>query len=336
MADLICKNCGGSIYIQTETNQLICDSCGATQSVNDAFFGKQAEPIFNSNSIPEDTLKEYQKALARLERVQSENGLIATAEMFENLNGVLNSEFLAKECRNRSALLKKERLYTTALAEIESREPEKTRYAITLLESIGGYKDADSILAECRRNLPDLEREYKQRQEEQAALRLKEAQERERLAKKRKQHMAFLGLMAIALVGAIIWIYNAVYSSSNVKISITPDEDHYVTTKYGDSVFNYDVKIKNNSFFDISGLHADIYFEEPNGNVLIDTNLNIGNFGSTFSTAVRSRKSSEYNWSVSVSSEDTAQKLYQYDFDRLDVQIKIKEISFRNGKKKTY
>ncbi len=336
MADLRCKNCGGSIYIDDKTNQFICDSCGASQSLNDAFSKEYTDPIFDQSSIPEEMLKEYRKALARMERAQTENALIATAEMFEKIPEILNSEYLAKECRSRAKLMQKERLYSTGITEMDSREPERIEYAISLFETISGYKDADSRLDECKRILPEIIREYEKYQKEQAKIRLKEQQEREKQAKKRRRQRIRLSLFAASVIAAIIFVYSAIYSSSNVKISITPDEDGYVTTKYSSYVFNYDVKIKNNSFFDISGIHADIYFEEPNGNILIDTNLNIGNYGSTSSTAVRSHKSSEYNWSVSVSSDDTAQKLYDYDFKKLDVKIKIKEISFTNGKKKNY
>lgn len=336
MSDLKCKNCGGNIYINDTTNQFICDSCGASQSLNDAFSKEFTDAIFDQSTIPEEKLREYHKALARMERVQSENGLLATAEMFEKIPDILNSEFLAKECRNRSALLKKERLYSTAAEEFESKEPERVKYAISLLETIVGYKDTNARLEEYKRLLPEIEHEYEEHQKEQAKIRLKEHQERERLAKKRKRQRIRLALIAAALIAAIAWFYSAIYSSSNVKISILPNENGYVTTKYSSYVFNYDVNIKNNSFFDISGIHADIYFEEPNGNILIDTNLNIGNYGSTSTTAVRSHKSTEYNWSVSVSSEDIAQKLSEYDFKKLDVKIKIKEISFTNGKKKSY
>ena len=271
-----------------------------------------------------------------MERAQTENALIATAEMFENISEILNSEFLAKECRNKAGLMKKERLYSTGIEEMNSKDPQRIEYAISLFSTIPGYKDADLHLDECKRMLPEVQREYEEYQKEQEKLRLKEQQEQKRLARIRKRRNIRLMLLVTAIIAAILLIRSAIYSSSNLKISIKPDEDEYVGTKYSSYVFNYDVKIKNNSIFDVSGLHADIYFEEPNGNVLVDTNLNIGNLGSTSTTAVRSHKSVEYTWSVSIPSDSTAEKLYNYDFNDLDVKIKIKKISFTNGKIKEY
>ncbi len=336
MADLKCKNCGGSIYIDNATNQFICDSCGASQSLSEALSKEYTEPIYDEQSIPEEAMQQYRKAVLRMERAQTENALIATAEMFDNISDVLNAEFLAKECRNKAGLMKKERLYTTGMEEMNSREPERVEYAISLFATISGYKDADLRLDECKRLLPEVQREFEEYQKEQARIHVKEQQELERQAKKRKRRNIRLAFITAVIIAAILLIRSAIYSDNNLKISIQPDKDAYVETKYSSYVFNYDVKIKNKGILDISGIHADIYFEEPNGTVLIDTNLNIGNLGSTSTTAVRSHKSAEYTWSVSVSSDSKAEKLYNYDFDDLDIKIKIKEISFTNGKIKSY
>ena len=123
---------------------------------------------------------------------------------------------------------------------------------------------------------------------------------------------------------------------SNIQITVTPSRDNYVTQKYGDHVFNYDVRIKNNSPFDVTAIEASVYFEEADGNVLIDTSFNAGNTIYQSNPVVRGKKSSEYTWSVTVPSENKAATLYNYDFDELNVKIKIKKLRYGEGKVRSY
>ncbi len=325
MSALKCKNCGGDLFLDDATQKLTCDSCGASQSLNSLASGT----IFDEESASAAEINTYRRAMELLGTADTEKSLLMVAELFESVAHLFNASQLAEECRGRSALLRQERYYRQALTAMESDDPKQVRKALEIFEDLQNYKDSAEKISESKRRLEQVTEQYELRQKAEEAARLK------RVQKKQQQIKCFLMFTASIVILVFLgswWLHRP----SNIKITITPDSDNYVTTKYNDYVFNYDVKIKNKSPLDVTAIEAEVYFEEPDGNVLIDADFNAGSTFYQSNPVARGKKSSEYTWSVTVSSKSKAETLYQYDFDDLKVKIKIKKLRYGEEKVRSY
>jgi len=138
---------------------------------------------------------------------------------------------------------------------------------------------------------------------------------------------ALIALSVIFLIGRI-----QAYSRSNIKITMSPDAENYLTESYNKYVFHYDVNVKNKGLFAVNYIAGEVIIEKDN-EVLVDTTFY---FSSSSGALVRAKKHRKFGWELSVQSYDTARMLFLTDFDDLDVKIKITEITYKNGKTKTY
>lgn len=329
MADLKCKNCGGSITFDSSSKTLTCEFCGATQTFSDLLVNKETEFIFDQDSATNAVLNTYRQAVTMMERAQTERSFIIAAELFEEVPALFNAEYLAQECRGKAELIKKEQIYQTALLSMKTILPEPLEHAEKLFESIPNYKDAAAQIDRCRGLMPQAQ--------QNAALKEKEERQREikeqRIIKKRKKKRFFILSCILFLCLGIFLFGKSLYSRNNIKIIVSPVDDAYLTTDYNDYTFHYDVEIKNNSFFDITALNAEIYFENPNDKVLIDANLNLYNYSIP---VVRAKKSTNITWSITMQSQANASELYNSDFEDLDINIDITNITFKDGKRIQY
>ncbi len=312
---ICCKNCGGQLRALIESNRIVCDSCGASQPLTGAADSQSA--ICSGRDAA--TLLAYQRAVHKMNTAQSEEEFRLAATMFGRLGDTLDAALLETQCSARAVEMHDEAQYQQALAAMNSDDPARIRQAKASLEAMPHYKDALSKAAQCQ---PLLEAAKKHDAEKQQA----EQRRREEL-KKRK------GCIAIAVAAVIVLILlirASVYSSSNVKITLTP-ADNYLTARYNSYVFTYDAEIKNKGFLDIRQLQGTVLFEDGR-TVVVDTSIG---FYNSSSSVVRGKKTSHYTWELTVQSEDIAQILYE-DFDDLKIKIDIDEIVYTNGKRKTY
>lgn len=322
---LTCKNCGGNISLDPEANLIICDFCGANQPLN----AVSDTIIFNETEGSVAQLNAYQQALAHLAAADTAEALSKTQKEFERLGKLFDAAQLAAECRERVTLLRTEQAYQKAVLDMQSDNPNRIKSAIVTFEQLGNYKESAIKLADCKPLL------------EQAQAKLdQQLQQIERDCEKRKirrnRHKRFILFSFITILAVVLLVHHTNHTPANIKISVSPNGENYVTEKYNDYVFNYDVKIKNKSSLDLTAIQAEIYFEEPDGNVLLDADFNAGSIISSSNPVVRSKKSSTYTWSVTVSSKSTAKELYQYDFEKLKVKVKIKKLRYENGKVQSY
>ena len=51
---LTCKNCGGNISLDVNSNLIICDSCGAQQTLTNALADESENFIYDEDDIPDD------------------------------------------------------------------------------------------------------------------------------------------------------------------------------------------------------------------------------------------------------------------------------------------
>ncbi len=322
---LQCKNCGGSIYLNDQTKKLICDSCGASQDLNLL----SSEMIFDGEDAPVAQINAYQRAITLLSSADTEKSLFMVADLFRSAGDLFNAPQLADECRARAELLKKDRYYHQALDWMQSDEPNQIQKAIEIFEDLQGYKDSGLKITEAKKWLEEAVIHSEQRRKKEEAAKKKMA------ARKRKNQKRLL-LFTVMILVAVLWGNWSLHRPSNVKLSFSPSRDNYVTMKFNDYVFTYDVAIKNKSPLDVTAIEAEVYFEEPDGTILIDADFNAGSTFYQSKPVVRGKKSNHYTWSVTVSSKSTAETLNQYNFDDLKVKIKIKTLRYGEEKVRHY
>lgn len=327
---LTCKNCGGNISL--DSNLIICDSCGAKQSLNEVLASEAVNLIYNDDELSQASLNTYKRALSMMSTARTESSFIFAAGVFEEIPDVFNANALAKECREKAEVFKAERIYNSAVIDMKSDDPIRIEGAIQAFKSLGEYKDSVAKIDECIPlfNIANETHQEKLRAAEEQ--RVKEEKQKRMQAKKNKFIGKLISLAALAVAAILVFGYFSIYSSSNIKISLSPDIESYLTEGYNKYVFCYDAKIENNGFLDVSAIEGEIIIEKDN-EVLVDTTMSFYNYSSA---VVRSKKSSKFTWELTVYSYDTALALYETDFDNLDVKIDITGITYTNGKTKTY
>jgi hypothetical protein len=118
-----------------------------------------------------------------MNRVSSREGYLEVAEMFKKLGDHRDSKERLTLCLTKAEESRKEALYSRAIR--EKGKGNVTGYvgAISLFESISGYKDANEQCAECQKLLSEIRQQTMaeisvERHRELAAIQLKEAAER--------------------------------------------------------------------------------------------------------------------------------------------------------------
>lgn len=329
---LTCKNCGGNISLDANSNLIICDSCGAQQTLTNVLADESENFIYNEDELSRSSLNTYKRALSMMSSARTESSFIFAAGVFEEIPDVFNANALAKECRDKAELFKAERIYNSAVIDMKSDDPVRIEGAIQAFKSLGEYKESVAKIDECIPLLEVAQTTYQEKLRVAEEERVKEEKQKYLRAKKNK----FIGkLISVALVAVTVILvigYFRAYSSSNIKISLSPNTESYLTEGYNKYVFCYDAKIENDGFLDVSAIEGEIIIEKDN-EVLVDTTMSFYNYSSA---VVRSKKSSKFTWELTVYSYDTALALYGTDFDNLDIKINITSITYTNGKTKTY
>ena len=135
---LICKNCGGSIALDENGTNLICECCGTREPLSAVLNGSG----YNGDETAQGSLEVYRYALKIMSSAKTENAFLMAAEEFDEIPEILNSTLLAEECRQKADLLRKERTYNGALIDMNSDEPAKIELAMSYFKGLGDYKDS--------------------------------------------------------------------------------------------------------------------------------------------------------------------------------------------------
>ena len=332
MVALTCKNCGGNISLDANSNLIICDSCGAQQTLTNVLADESENFIYNEDELSRGSLNTYKRALSMMASARTESSFIFAAGVFEEIPNVLNANALAMECREKAELFKRERIYNSAVIDMKSDDPARIEGAIQAFKSLGEYKDSVDKIDECLPLLSVAQVNHQEKLRIAEEQRVKEEKQKRMQAKRNKFIGKLISLAALAVATILIFGYFSIYSSSNIKISLSPNTESYLTEGYNKYVFCYDAKIENDGFLDVSAIEGEIIIETDN-EVLVDTTMSFYNYSSA---VVRSKKSSKFTWELTVYSYDTALALYETDFDDLDVKIDITSITYTNCKTKTY
>ncbi len=317
---LKCKNCGGNIVFDSDLNLIVCDCCGVSQPLDDI-----------SGNITDGSIEQiiaYRQALEHFADADTPEALSEVCKELEELGELFNCTKLAQECRHRVELLVTEQDYQMALLDMQSDDPQCIQSAINTFERLGDYKESAIKLGECRPLLETAQIEFDAQLQEYERKRVKNV-------KKARRRRRFFLFLFIVVITAVVALYYKIHSPANISVSVSP-ADNYVTEKYSDYVFNYDIIIHNKSPLDVTAVEAEVYFEQPDGTVLLSAGFDAGSTIYSSDTVVLGKKSAKYSWSVTVSSDSIAKQLYQYDFDKLNVEVKIKKLRYKNGKVRSY
>lgn len=316
--ELECKSCGGNVGFCRESNSLKCEFCGAEQSLYTVF--DAADSIYKNEGTAAANVNTYRRAFYMMKNAAGVDSLNTAAAMFERLGDILDSADKVKECREKAEILKREQSYQAAVADMESEDPEILNEAKNLFIALGDYKDAAEKSRECD---PLIKNAEKQREIRLAA----EAAERA----KQKRKKITICLAAVIIVFVLLIGRGYIYSAKRYDFEITPQNQNYLTEKGSNYEFLYAVEIKNNGLLDVAEIECEITFEKD-GEVIADTVTVFSNYSSA---ALRAGKKVRYDWILSTSSDYIAEELY-YNFDDLDIKVKVTEIRLKNGKSKTY
>jgi len=274
----------------------------------------------------------YQTALSMMASARTERAFLMAAELFRDIPEALNADALAQECLEQAEMMKTQRRYDGALLDMNSDDPVRVEGAMQVFRSIGTFRDALAKADECVVLL--------QTAKEHEAERLRAAQDKKCREDRQQQRRAVrrrwfgktaLWLMLLAAVAAVIGQVR-MYAASNIQITLTPDEEQFLTEGYRDYEFRYDAVLENRGWLDVASVEGAVVMELDN-TVIVDTTVRFYNGGAP---VVRAGKSSHYTWELSVRSEDAARILYETPFEDLDTHVRITRMVYTNGTVKTY
>ncbi len=321
---LTCKNCGGNVGFSKDALAYICDYCGTVVSIGDT---DDKKILIGEREFNIETAETYKRAKNIMIIGASDNMLMLAARLFEQINGFLDSEALAKDCRFKAEALKTERIYRESINDMNSNNSEKIKAAHNNLVALGDYKEAKINAERC----VELYSGALKKEKEILIGKQKEEKERQRLAKKakykRRRILLIILIIAVLCMGIGYFHNKSVYSADNVSILFEPNLDCYCEDYGEKSVFYYTAIIKNNGEKDIELIECSVFF-------INDKNETIVNTSATFSgnpIAVRSGNISKYSWQLSVYSDLVAQELYNTSFKDFKVEIVINTIYFSDG-----
>lgn len=343
MASLECKTCGGEVVFYLDSGIIKCEFCGRSQTLHSLLAEDLKCSIIKENNVPKATVERYKKAISLMSAARDEKGLIEAAEAFEAVME-FNSDALAVACRERADLIKKERMYSTALQDMHSEQVQKIKNARNTFTQISDYKDSAVLIPKCdeliaqaeeKERLLREEKEKKRLQElkEQEAQEKKEQKRRKKEERKRKRRGCLIRLIVLILVATCVWWFVTQDSKQNVSLIFEPSDDFLVEDQNGKYSFEYDVEIKNTGRKDIQSVRGTITFEYPENNVIIDTDFD---FTSYDGAMVRSGKKTHYTWTITLHNYDTALILYKTDHDDMIITVNVEYIEYTDGRIKKY
>ncbi len=315
---LTCKNCGGKISFNAQTNTITCDSCGSSQALNSALNPSNA--VYESDGQVGANINTYQRALNMMSNATTVDSLKTALIMFKRISGTLNADALAKECEDRIEIIKTEQKYQQALLDMNSDDPDTVISAQNVFKFLENYKDSSQKSEEC-----DLLIEKAQLLQE-----AKKENERKQAANRQRKIRLF-GITVIIVIGIIIFARSYAFSSARYAVNVEPNKESYLTQTGKNYKFLYDVEIKNKGFLDIVAIECDVIIENGD-DVVADARLSYSNYSSA---AVRAGKSNKFSWTLTTDSTYVAEELY-YNFNDLDIRVEVMQIEFKNGKIKAY
>lgn len=122
---------------------------------------------------------------------------------------------------------------------MKSDDPARIEGAIQAFKSLGEYKDSVDKIDECLPLLSVAQVNHQEKLRIAEEQRVKEEKQKRMQAKRNKFIGKLISLAALAVATILIFGYFSIYSSSNIKISLSPNTESYLTEGYNKYVFCY-------------------------------------------------------------------------------------------------
>ena len=177
-----------------------------------------SDHIYERNELNRKT-KIYNEATANMNSANTEEKFKAAAKKFESIHGFMDADEKRRQCLEKAEESRKDAIYNAAIKDMERDARLKYGEAISKLESIRGWRDADKKIQECSDRLAEIER----KREEQRIADEKADKERriaaQKAAEKKKRILsiaipAVIAAIALVLVFIKVIIPNSKYNAA--------------------------------------------------------------------------------------------------------------------------
>ena len=153
----------------------------------------------------------YSRALEGMKSSASESSYKSAALLFESVAKYKDSAELAKKCREKAEICRQDDILNKAKGKMTGDETESYKEAISLLQTIPGWRDADEQKEACERKIEEINAakeaariEAEKKAEEERKEAEKKAEEQRIAAKKQKKKMTIAGVSVLAAACACV------------------------------------------------------------------------------------------------------------------------------------
>jgi hypothetical protein len=185
----------------------------------------------NENARLEGIYAQAQNVMAT---AKSERSFYDAARLFDSIPNYLDSASLAKECRNKAEVARKDAILVDGRIQANNSGNSISRLkdAIKTLQKVSGWKDADELLAKCQKKIEEIkakaeaDRLERERQAEIAGI---------ANARKKKRNIIIgvsVSVLAVVIIITLILLDNYVWTPNQYRAAI----ELYEAGKYTDAV----------------------------------------------------------------------------------------------------
>ena len=178
----------------------------------------------------------YRGAVINMKDANTEEKFKAAAKKFESIHGFMDADEKRRQCLEKAEESRKDAIYHAAIKDMERDARLKYGEAISKLESIRGWRDADKKIQECSDRLAEIER----KREEQRIADEKADKERriaaQKAAEKKKRILSIAIPVAIAVIALVIVLTKVIIPNSKYNAAVELME----SGKYQDAIVAFE------------------------------------------------------------------------------------------------
>lgn len=190
-----------------------------------------SDHIFERNELNRKT-KIYNEATANMNSANTEEKFKAAAKKFESIHGFMDADEKCRQCLEKAEESRKDAIYHAAIKDMERDARLKYGEAISKLESIRGWRDADKRIQECSDRLAEIER----KREEQRIADEKADKERriaaQKAAEKKKRILSIAIPAVIAVVAFVLVLIKVIIPNSKYNAAVELMESGEIIEAY--------------------------------------------------------------------------------------------------------
>ena len=146
----------------------------------------------------------YSKAVTDMKSASSENAFLLIATQFRSISDYKDAETKRKQCMEKAEACRKDKIYNEAKEKMVGSVTENYEKAISVFQSISGWKDTDEQIVICQQKIAEIKDE-----EERQRIEQQHREEADRIARTRRKNKFFgflLSLASIALFAVAVFL----------------------------------------------------------------------------------------------------------------------------------